>query len=395
MAPRKTTLSPQEIDAVRQRVTKAIAPLKPADKTRDYYSIGTARTSAGRGLPEYYLVYFLLVELLKFPFSGRGEKVAWTVPVEYENSFAFIEHRKFGFGIFSTATKKDEQVASLIVEAIRRGIKAASPFFDHLASEAVAHSQLNVRNNSAWLFSRYEYLRDEFRQRAAEAEARKDEVVKTEEILANGTKSGSISWPAIRLRKQAAWLGIAAIEAFFSWTEHVLIHIAILQGKLKTGEQVAEMAAAEWSDKVKASIGLDDPDLKLLFDELLKIRREIRNYMAHGAFGKHGEAFEFHSSAGAVPVNLADPVGTERFSIWFGPPFDEAGAIQTAQLFIKKMWEGDLAPAKLYLQDAAFPVILTFATDGTYQSAMTSVEDMEHLMEGLAHEMDNAANMDW
>jgi len=74
--------------------------------------------------------------------------------------------------------------------------------------------------------------------------------------------------------------------------------------------------------------------------------------MAHGAFGKRGEAFDFHSSAGAGPVNLTDPEGRGQFSIWFGPSFDEVGAIETAEAFIEKLWEGDLAPAKMYLQDA-------------------------------------------
>jgi len=394
MARPKTTLSTEEIEAVRERATKAIAPLKPADGTHRY-KIGTTRTRAGQALPAPYLVYFLLVELLKFPHGGREEKVAWTISVDFEGNLALIEHRKLGLGIFSKVTAQDELVAERIVRAIERGVKAANPFFDHLAAEAVYRSKLNVTNNSAWLFSRYEYLRDQFREKAASAEARKGEVEKTEEVLPNGTKVVSSSFPAFALRQEAGWLGIAAIDAFFSWTEHVLIHIAILQGKLETGEEVANLAAAEWSEKVKTAIGLDDAKVKSLFDELLTIRRQIRNYMAHGAFGKHGEAFEFHSSAGAVPVNLTDPDGRDKFSMWFGPAFDEAGAIETAELFIEKLWEGDRAPAKVYLQESALPLILTYASDGTYDSAMGSMEDMEYFIEGLTHEMDNAANMDW
>ena len=394
MARMKAKLSPEEIEAVRKSVMKAIAPLKPADMARRY-EIGTKRTKAGYGLPKHYLVYFLLVELLKFPHGGRGEKVAWTVPVEYEGNVACIEHRKMGLGVFSAATDGSEEVAARIVEAIGRGVRGAVPFFDHLASEAVEHSRLNVRNNSAWLFSRYEYLRDQFREKAASAKACKDGVEKTEGTLADGTKTTSYSFPHFALRQQAGWLGIAAIEAFFSWTEHVLIHIAILQGKLKTGEEVANLAAAEWSEKVKTAIDLDDAKVKSLFDELITIRREIRNYMAHGAFGKHGEAFEFHSSAGAVPVNLTDPEGRDSFSIWFGPSFDEAGAIETAESFIERLWEGKLAPAKMYLQDANMPVVLTYARKGTYENAMSSPEAMEEFIDGMEHQMDNAANMDW
>jgi hypothetical protein len=353
------------------------------------------RTRAGQTSPEHYLVYFLLVELLRFPHSGRGEKVAWTVPVDYDGDFAFIEHRKLGLGVFSKATDESESVAASIVKSIRQGVKAASPFFDHLAAEAVEQSHLNVKNNSGWLFSRYEYLRDEFRAKAAVAEARKDEVEKTNETLPNGSTVTSYSRPAYSLQREAAWLGIAAIEAFFSWTEHVLIHIAILQGKLKTGEDVAALATAEWSKKVTTAISLGDTRVKALYDELLTIRRQIRNYMAHGAFGKHGEAFDFHSSAGAVPVNLTDPEGQDKFSMWFGPSFDEAQAIGTAEAFIEKLWDGDLAPARTYLQEADMPVILTYASDGSYNAAMRSPEAMEEFIDDMAHQIDNAANMDW
>lgn len=387
-------LSLKEIEVVRKRAKKAIAPLEPADWTRRYET-GATRTKAGYGLPAYYLVYFLLVELLKFPHSGHGEKIAWAIPVDFEGTQASIEYRKLGLGIFSPATTEDELVAERIVKSVERAVKVATPFFDHLASEAVSASKLNVKNNSPWLFSRYEYLRDQFREKAALAETRKDEVERTEKILENGTKITSYSAPAYGLRQEASCLGIAAIEAFFSWTEQVLIHLAILQGKVKTGEGVAELAKAEWSEKVKTAIGLDDPEVKLLFDGLLAIRRQVRNYMAHGAFGKRGEAFQFHSPAGAVPVTLTDALGRDRFSIWFGPSFDENGAIETAEMFVKKLWEGARAPAKAYIQDAALPAILTFASDGTYEDAMTTVDDMEYFIEGLTREIDDAANMDW
>jgi len=121
-------------------------------------------------LPPYYLVYFLLVELLKFRYGGRWEKVAWTIPVDYEGNIAWIEHRKMGLGIFSTSTTQAELVAEQIVKAVSRGVKFATPLFDHLASQAVDGSKLNVTNNSAWLLNRYEYLRDQFRAKAAAAE---------------------------------------------------------------------------------------------------------------------------------------------------------------------------------------------------------------------------------
>jgi hypothetical protein len=166
MAP--VTLSGEQIEEIRQRAARAIAPLKPPDAGKRYV-MGSARTKGGRALPRHYFVYFLLVELLKFPHTGQEEKVAWTIPVAYGDDFAFVEYRKMGLGIFSKATAKDEGVAKDIVAAIKRGVGASVPFFDHLAAKAVESSLLNVTNNSDWLFNRYEYLRDQFRERIAEA----------------------------------------------------------------------------------------------------------------------------------------------------------------------------------------------------------------------------------
>ena len=81
--------------------------------------------------------------------------------------------------------------------------------------------------------------------------------------------------------------------------------------------------------------------------------------------------------------------------MWFAPSFDEPRAIEVAESFVAKLWDGERAPAKLYLEEAGLPVILTYASDGTYADAMSSEEDMEHFIEFLTHEMDNAANMDW
>lgn len=392
---RRELLSNEEIQEVREHALREIAPLKPA-ATWPSWGHGGKRTVAGESLPAYYLVHFLLVELLGFGHTGPEEKVAWTIGVDLDGSIATIEHRKLGLGIFSPATPEDEAVAKRIVRAIQKGVKVSKPFFDHLVALAMQRSALNVINNSRWLFARYEYLRDHFRKKLSIAEARKDEVKRTIHKRSKGILGGvSYSFPGFRLKQEADWTGIAAIEAFFSWTEHVLIHIAILQGKLTTGKQVEDLAVADWSEKVRVALDLNDIATKQLYDELTIIRRQIRNYIAHGAFGKQGEAFDFHSKAGAVPVTLTDPQAWGRFSVFGAPSFDEAAAIRTAEEFVANLWSGPLAPAKLYVQEAELPIILTYANNGTYRRAMASSTAMEDFVRNLSHQMDEAANMDW
>lgn len=393
MAPNKLILTANEMEQIRAQAARAIAPLKPPEKGCKY-KWGGARTDAGRELPPYYLVYFLLVDLLNFRRSGVDEKVAWSIPVDFNGCAATIEHRKLGLGVFSSKSPEDEAIAKEIVVAVQRGIGAGRRYFDHLAAKAVTGSQLNVSNNSPWLFGRYTYLRDLFKEKAASVQNRSLYEVEEVDLVLEAEKTVKSFILSYSDSEEAKWVGIAAIEAFFSWTEHVLILIGILLGKLKTGVEVSAMADKEWSEKIKVAIDLSvNKEMKDIYEELLEIRRQVRNYMAHGAFGKQGEAFHFHSGAGAVPVKLTGQLG--GLSMWIKPSFEESRAIEVMESFITKLWEGERAPAKLLLDDADLPIILSHASDGRYRHIMSSEEVMEDYIKYLSREVDNAANMDW
>jgi hypothetical protein len=194
---------------------------------------------------------------------------------------------------------------------------------------------------------------------------------------------------------EAEWIALSAVEAFFSWTEHVLIHMAILMGRIVTAKDIADLAETDWSAKFKRTFDLTDPKSKDLFDRLLAIRKELRNYVAHGAFGKQGEAFTFHSGAGAVPVLLPHRAGTRRFKFGHGLTFKAAAALEVLEEFRSHVWEGERAPAEVYIQQSGLPMILTMAIDGSYTEAMRSTESMKKFVDYLTQSFDQAANMDW
>lgn len=393
---RKPTLPP-EFEPIKQAALRALGPVRPADSNTqaDQKFLFTAqRTRAGNDLPAYYLVYFLLVDLLGFKNLGQFEKISWSVPIDFNGRAFLIEHRKMGLGVFAHDPKAEEDAARAIVIRIQKGVKAARPFFDWLATQAVQNSQVNVLNNSESLLDRFNYLLAAYRNKAKEAIDRKDERVVEEGETPNG-KWSSTHLPAFQLRKEARWLALAAIDAFFSWTEHVFIHLGILTGTITTGNEVADIAAAEWSVKFKRAIDISNPTTKDLFDKLMVIRQELRNFVAHGAFGKQGEAFRFHSGAGAVPVMLPHRAGSRKFLLGSGLAFDEDAAINVIESFVSHLWTGSRAPAEIYIQRSELPLILTLAADGTYARAMTSIDDMSELVDHLTWQFDQAANMDW
>ena len=386
-----------EIEALRAAAFRAISPIKPPDSTTQPGVLlwEAGRTKAGRGLPHYYLVYFLLVEFLRFPHLGRGEKISWSIPIDFEGTIYLVDHRKFGVGIFCKDPATQEAQAKRIVSLISKGVKVADPFFRSLADDAVSQSRVNVKNNSASLFQRFEYLRDKFREALANAKAREGETETHKRTDPSGAGVTEYRFPAFELMQEARWIGTAAIDAFFAWTEHVFIHLAIIQGRIKTGDEVTNLIGAEWQEKYKQALDITDQDSKRFYDSLATFRRQIRNYMAHGSFGKQGEAFKFHSNAGAVPVMLDEVQGMGRFSVTGEVEFEEEIALSTIEEFIVHLWSGPREPAWSYIQDAELPLILTLASDGTYDDAMQSVEDMERFAHGLTMQFDNAANMDW
>lgn len=336
----------------------------------------------------------MLVDLLGFKNLGQWEKISWSVPIDFHGQAYLIDHRKLGLGLLAHDPEKEESQAKQIVSRVQKAVKAAQPFFDWLAAEAVARSEVNVVNNSASLYERYQFLRDIYTAKRAEADRRKDERIVTE----GANESGNwkiVAFPAMQLGREASWLALSAIEAFFSWTEHALIHVAILTGRVSTAQEVADLAAGDWSHKFKAAIGLDGTGEKVLFDRALSVRQDLRNHVAHGAFGKQGEAFSFHSGAGAVPVLLPHNSGSKRFTLGQGLEFDTDAAFKTMDDFIELLWSGPRLPARTYVQESHLPVVLTFAANGTYASAMQSEEAMREFVEHWSTQVDRAANMDW
>lgn len=399
---------PPDLQGVREAALKALGEVDPAGAPKsDVEARGlmlSSRTNGGRSLPEYYLVYFLLVDLLGFPNMGQWEKSAWTVPIRYRGRLYGVEHRKMGLGVFaptldpharmsgppSTEAESDaKEIAALITKAVT----VAEPYFEWRAEQAASTSQLNVLNKSDWLFERYEFFRDRFRALSDEAEQQKNERNITKETLADGTMLTTGRFPSYTLRREAEWNAQAAVEAFFSWTEHAFIHLAILQGRLHTGDDVARLAEADWKTKFKAALNISDSETKKHYDNLLDLRAQLRNFMAHGAFGKRGEAFRFHSGAGAVPLLLTGSQ-KHRYSLTGKPAFDERWAITEIEQFIDHLWSGSRLPARHYVF-SSLPSILTLGSDGTYARCMQSEDDMKEFVEHLTHQFDNAANMDW
>jgi hypothetical protein len=94
-------------------------------------------------------------------------------------------------------------------------------------------------------------------------------------------------------------------------------------------------------------------------------------------------------------VLLSEKGSKSHLEFGVGLDFNDEAALDLIERFITHLWSGARAPARIYIQESGLPLILTYASNGTYRKAMQSLPDMESFTDALAHEFDLSANMDF
>jgi len=280
-----------------------------------------------------------------------------------------------------------------IVTKIDSAVRQSGSFFEAVAQNAVSESKLNLLNRCGDLFSRFEFLRRMYNERIKTAEEKKNDVTK-DEVTTGSVSYTTYHYPAQVLRREASHFAISAIEAFYSWLEHLFVHLAVIAHRQWSGEKIGQLIVAEWQEKYKTAIGLNGRTKNIFFNELLLIRRQLRNFVAHGAFGKNGETFHFHSAVGAVPVYR--PNHKEKgYRLTGEMNFEDGRVFQIFDRFVDFLWNSEFEPGMIYLHESSLPTVLPYAKDGTYTHAMKTKEQMHRLLERLNYFWDQSENMDW
>jgi hypothetical protein len=381
----------------KQIALNILFPIKPTDENTSAnknFLLSAQRSLAGRNLPDYYLIFFLFADLLGFKNLGQFEKVAWSFPIDYKGKAYLIEYRKFGVGVFVQDAGIDEQDAEEITKKINGAVKSIRPYYDCLAEEAVKKSEFNIVNNNQSLYQRFDYLLNLYKKEYEKYLKYKDKT----KIKTRKSKYGEmISYENLgfQYKQKANWIAISCIEAFFSWTEHLFIHLAVVAQNLSDGERVSRLIEDEWKVKFNAAIKDNSKEANSFYNELLIVRQQLRNFVTHGAFGKDGNAFRFHSPTGTVPVLMSHKKKKNRFSLQGYLTFKEEDVISLIEEFIKYLQNGQLAPAMYYTQHCGLPSILTMASDGRYEFATKDMDSMIQFSEYIIRLIDDSANMDW
>lgn len=370
-----------DIERYKTTALAILSPIRPVDdntQAQKDFLFTAVRSNASKDLKEYYLIYFLFADLLKFENIGRFEKIAWSFPIDYNGKAFLVEYRKFGVGVFVQDKIEDEKDAEIIVRKINGAIKSARPFFDYIAEQSINGSGLNILNYNEILQERCLYLKDLY----------------TNSIRKIREKEYETFLESHKLILQAKGLFLSYVEAFFSWTEHLFVHLAVIRGNIINGDELSKLVGDEWKNKYKKAIPQNEITDKYL-ESFLIVRQQLRNFVAHGSFGKNNETFTFHSATGAVPIYMNHKKQKNKFSLNGSLSFNKEEVMKLIEDFNLYLFEGPLSLSMLYTQKYNLPTIMTLATNGRYSKAIKSVRSMERLISEISKSIEDSANMDW
>ncbi len=336
-------------------------------------------------LPDGDLIYILFINFLEFKNLGRSEKISWSIPIDYQGKLFLLELRKSGLGLFMQDEIDDEKRSKEIICHINKAIKSYKPFLKDIKKNIFNTHEIILNNNFCNLFERYEYFQKSFKK-----------IIKEYVLEHRKNKEDVILSLSLYLRpecREAQHIAIAMIYAFFDLTEHLFVLIYAISSKENIdGKEILRILKKNWKEKYIKIFNVEqNKEEKTFFDKLVLIRKELRNFIIHGSFGKNGEEFSFASSIGSVPMSLGCAKNSIRIT---DSAFNIISVAKTLEQFINFLQSGKYQLAYLYVQ-SELPVSLKMHADGTYSNALQAFDNMKNLIDKMYYLREMHNNMDY
>lgn len=256
-------------------------------------------------------MYFILNRVLGAPDRGRDEKLAWECTLTAQVIDCSVALQKFGLRVYVASDQAEDEehaaaIAKDLISRVRRSVGVVEAhILRGIAKERVASGNLTIDNQHRWFREMYEHFRRRAEQGFKDAETMENQP--PEKIVSSDGHDGWLHFNRrFELRRQAEFDAVAALSAYFSMIEHLLV-IAVAFTSFDPEKQSLERFIGDrWSDKFKCVVQLDGhPTAQRSYNILHRIAEELRNPQAHGGFDHQKSRFHFHlPGVGAVPARL-------------------------------------------------------------------------------------------
>lgn len=336
-------------------------------------------------IPEFGLL--LLRDIMGFSWTGKDEKVAWTVYAAFDGMPMAFALRKFGFRIDCSS----EHTGRKALGALRKASKLAEPILFELASEQAHAGNVVLVNKFNDFHARYWF----FRNLAVDAYNSPPPSPNVISTNSDGMATGYVSDP-FKPQREGYWFASAMVDAFFSRLEHQCTLLLPFIGFDPTGSRLSAIIRDDWGPKFKAVFNINvNLDAKRIYDRLFSLRERIRNPLAHGGFEKGDHSLYFHvPTIGTLPGSLSrisDSAIQFKFIAIERHDFEEICAIfDDFEAFVGS----SLRRPQRYVE-SGLNVAFDERSRREYAASIANDDVFENYLEYQTHLADMHANMDW
>jgi hypothetical protein len=273
-------------------------------------------------VPVPWLPYLALVQIIGCRDLGTAEKTMWQVPFRYDGIEAMLTYEKFGLRLYLNAPDNgddSQQLAAEIVGKLNAIVKTIEKeTLQNLAKQKLDSGEVTLLNQQNRLRRAYEHFRTEAEQLLAASEADDTRELGTVEEGDFLTRGISKTFERLEI---GGFNAIAAINAYFSWLEHVLT-LALAFGDVDpSGGTLRSHIGNRWGDKFRRVFNTPDTDANRMLGRLHQVAEDYRNTFGHGGFDKHGATIGIQIEGVApIPARLTDVRRSPHFELYpFAP----------------------------------------------------------------------------
>lgn len=227
-----------------------------------------------------------------------------------------LSFRKFGLRADVCADILDMAAAQALLMRLVGKLRSAVRILDDttlvpLARAELAAGNVSVRNHQARLRGSYDYFRS----------------------CVDACLTGDGRWAnkdeARRLfadRREAFINVVAAVNAYFSWLEHVLVLVLPFTDFDPRTDDLSKIISVNWGTKFRRVFDVaTDPTANQLLGELTLLAERTRNTWVHGGFDKEGGlVYARIPAVGVMPVRVSRYDESVHFDPLGGMSFDFA-----------------------------------------------------------------------
>ncbi len=403
----------QKTSDLNQRLRLRLMPFSPETEVARWNDRSNVRSVEFKNsAPPPYIVFLMFVYFLKFQYWGRSEKVAWEIPVLFQGQSLLLRHQKFGFQILCLGSNPPNEA---LVQRALNTINKAIPFIEKLAEpllrQKINEGRMTLNNDFYNLYDRYSFFRSWYIERRSEStgasvkplplETPADTAPLRSEGDFNFYSESSVSLEAfnakIRAMQESSHYAVAAIDAFFSLLEHILVLLAAFLDELPVKPSITQFIGFNWDEKFMLVFDTKNgTKAKFYCDQLRIFKERYRNFFAHGNLQKGGGSILVHVDAvGAIPFTLT------RFDNPFHPLFRHLEVAEVDEVFrffdsVEDFIEN--APESRHgykFIRTGLSVAFDAQSREQYKSAMGSDSEFDSFIDRQIYFADQAINMDW